>query len=523
MFATVSKIAPVAPFSFRWPEETEEFGQGWDFTAAVGSLSLTLRHGLGRRVVFGRSRVHSVTWIGKHPTVEGNAADDYLTSRCLISQLKRRGEMRLIRLASDVPPVYNDFQVVKYHKEMVAPRVPDSLVLKIKEDDLVAWATHALWRAHPEAFAHEIPLVPAAAARGTNRDIILALIRASPGLTDAEIRERTGISPVQQVNSVCLGLERYGSIQRVRGPYGKVINVPVTDTASRSPKPHAATDIATTVTSSTSQNEVIGSWRLLQQLGQGAFGVVWLAEHVAAPGMLRALKFVLNPEMADSVRREADRLVRIEKAAIDYRHIARLMDILSLDPPCLVYEFVAGENLAAFAYRLGLPLAADLAGNLLSQLLSGLTEVHLAGLVHRDLHPGNIMLTAHPLGTLVKILDFGLAYPQAHAHDPARVLSGLSLQPSHPWAEPAYQRGMALPDVRTDLYSVGALLWWILTGQQGLPAGRVLRAETPAVPAELLAIVQRACIDARQTRFADAPEMRQALQRAVANYEPHFK
>lgn len=85
----LSNVQQLGAFSWRWPDGVEEFQRGWDFDAQTGGKSIHVRHGLGRRDVFGRSRVHSVTWVSGAPTVEGAVAEDYAKSRALMRDQAR--------------------------------------------------------------------------------------------------------------------------------------------------------------------------------------------------------------------------------------------------------------------------------------------------------------------------------------------------------------------------------------------------------------------------------------------------
>jgi hypothetical protein len=78
----------LGPFSWRWPEGTECFDRGWAAVAVVDGQEVRARHGIGRRDTYGRSRVHSVTWVDGEPLVEGVGADDYDSSGCLLSLIK---------------------------------------------------------------------------------------------------------------------------------------------------------------------------------------------------------------------------------------------------------------------------------------------------------------------------------------------------------------------------------------------------------------------------------------------------
>ncbi|MBI3980063.1 MAG: protein kinase [Chloroflexi bacterium] len=258
--------------------------------------------------------------------------------------------------------------------------------------------------------------------------------------------------------------------------------------------------------------QIVGDhWRLVRRLGRGAFGEVWLVENTAVQAVNRALKVVRHPALARAVNREAQRIVRLEREGLDWRHLARLFDVVPGDPPYLLYEYVQGQELWQHVATSGGRLAPEGAVEIVGQVLQGLAEVHRAGLVHRDLHPGNIIVTRQPDDLLVKILDFGLAWPTGAPAAVAGSAGGLSLEPSHPFAEPAWLRGGAPPDERTDLYSVGVLLWWLLTGQAGLPAGRSLEEAWPGGPRDLLAIVRKATDPNRQGRYGGAAKMLTAL------------
>ncbi|HLI38178.1 MAG TPA: hypothetical protein VKV80_12690 [Streptosporangiaceae bacterium] len=103
------------------------------------------RHGLGAREVFGRLRVHTVTWIDGQVQVEGVEADDYPASRALISRLRRPGRATA-RTWEEVPAGYEGFEIVEHRREIDAPYSPQCLAVKIREDDLASWALHAWLR-----------------------------------------------------------------------------------------------------------------------------------------------------------------------------------------------------------------------------------------------------------------------------------------------------------------------------------------------------------------------------------------
>jgi uncharacterized HhH-GPD family protein len=142
----LERMTALGPFSWRWPEGLETFESGWAAVASLNGEEFHVRHGIGRRPVFGRPRVHSVTWVEDAPTVEGAEADDYSRSGALISLIKVT--KRHLRPGDKVPPGYASFHVVVMSEEIAAPHSPRSLSVKLRRDDVDGWARHALLRAH---------------------------------------------------------------------------------------------------------------------------------------------------------------------------------------------------------------------------------------------------------------------------------------------------------------------------------------------------------------------------------------
>jgi uncharacterized HhH-GPD family protein len=135
----------IGPFKWRWPEEHEDFEGGWDFQLRVRGSRHRVRHGLGGREVYGRWRVHTVTWVDGEVQVEGVEADDYPATRALLSQLKHP-DRTVVRTLADVPEGYERFELVEHRREIDAKYAPYCVAVKIREDDLDAWAEHAWLR-----------------------------------------------------------------------------------------------------------------------------------------------------------------------------------------------------------------------------------------------------------------------------------------------------------------------------------------------------------------------------------------
>jgi len=145
MSVVLGDVQRIGRFQYRWPEGPEEFDQGWEAEASADGQTFKIRHGLGARDVFGRRRRHSVTFVNGAPRVEGAAADDYEQSKSLVSLL-RRGDKTHVRVGDDLNEAYEDFDVVVHRQEIQAPRGANSLAVKIREDDVPRWATHAVLR-----------------------------------------------------------------------------------------------------------------------------------------------------------------------------------------------------------------------------------------------------------------------------------------------------------------------------------------------------------------------------------------
>ena len=157
----VHQIEPFGAFEWRWPSgHTEKFGSSWIGEVSVNGKFVRFRHALGSRVVYGRRRAHSVTWLAGRPMVEGVEADDYGQSQALLSLLKKP-DRKLFRPHEGIPEGYGDLSVVAFREEISAPRSPHALAVKIVADNVVPWVTHAVMRAaslgHMKSAAPDLP------------------------------------------------------------------------------------------------------------------------------------------------------------------------------------------------------------------------------------------------------------------------------------------------------------------------------------------------------------------------------
>ncbi|MEA2748263.1 MAG: eukaryotic-like serine/threonine-protein kinase [Myxococcales bacterium] len=272
---------------------------------------------------------------------------------------------------------------------------------------------------------------------------------------------------------------------------------------------------------------IAGRYILRGLLGHGGMGAVYEAEHVGL-GKRAAIKFV-DPEFATDEKVVA-RFAREARAmsAIESAHIVTVFDAGTEDGrPYLVMELLRGEDLGQRLRRLTrIPLGEAM--HVIAQVLKGLARAHAAGIVHRDLKPDNVFLVKGDTDPLfAKIVDFGISKIER----PRDTTSPLALTGRGTvLGTPFYmspEQAQASPDVdrRTDLYSVGAILFECLTGRPphtGESYEQVIlsicmrdapevRAIEPSVPAPISAFVARALARDRAKRFASAEAMLAAL------------
>jgi tetratricopeptide (TPR) repeat protein/tRNA A-37 threonylcarbamoyl transferase component Bud32 len=273
----------------------------------------------------------------------------------------------------------------------------------------------------------------------------------------------------------------------------------------------------------------VGPYRIVEALGKGAMGEVYLADD---PRLRRrvALKRLSDPDLRSPESRR--RLLREARAAARLNHpnVASVYDIVESDDGVhIVMEYVAGETLAARlrSGRLAPPTAVSIA----IQLAEALAEAHAMGVIHRDLKPGNVVVTA---GDRVKVLDFGLArtrgiagrdpaWSGSHSSDTGDDADGIAGTP--PYMAPETFLGRA-PDARADMYSLGITLFEMLTGRRPFAGDDLATVRTavlsnptprirdvdPALPAGLDAVVARAMARNSDERYGSAAELAEALR-----------
>jgi serine/threonine protein kinase len=246
----------------------------------------------------------------------------------------------------------------------------------------------------------------------------------------------------------------------------------------------------------------LDKYRVLQPIAAGGMGRVLLAEHTVLNRIV-ALK-VLPIKNATDV----PTLLRFHRegravASLDHPNIVRAYDMgQDREVVYLAMEHIEGESLADLVKRRG-PLPVDLASSCVRQAALGLQHAHSNGWVHRDIKPGNLLLT--PAG-VVKILDLGLARSLLDTSDDLTgIFDAQHILGTLDYLSPEQVRRSSEVDGRSDIYSLGATFFFLLTGrppfERGIPAQKLMwhlvadvppiRRLRPEVPEELEAVVQR--------------------------------
>ena len=268
-----------------------------------------------------------------------------------------------------------------------------------------------------------------------------------------------------------------------------------------------------------------GRYRIVRLLGEGGMGAVYLASHVGL-GRDVAIKFlhaefISREDIVGRFRREAQ-----AAAAIRHKNIIEVFDV-GVSPqgePFLVMEYLEGESLAGLLKRVG-PLSLAAACAVMEPALQALQAAHRKGIVHRDLKPDNIFL-AYQEGEppVVKIIDFGISKFTQGDPDKWRTRTG-AVMGTPAYMSPEQARGSAGLDHRTDLYSMGTILFEMLTGAlpyAGTNFAEYLSAmlvDEPRAPQSVYAdfpveaepLVRKALAKNPDQRFQNAAEMLEAL------------
>ncbi|MGK4008132.1 serine/threonine-protein kinase [Sorangium sp. So ce1036] len=274
---------------------------------------------------------------------------------------------------------------------------------------------------------------------------------------------------------------------------------------------------------------VDNKYRLAERIGGGGMGDVFRAEHVLA-GRAVAIKF-LHPELADNSEL-SHRFFQEAQAVNRIRH-PNIVDVIDAGVgelgPYIVMEHLDGESLGMALARFG-RLDMEAAVGVAIPVLEALDAAHRAGIIHRDLKPENIFIACDPNrgSAVVRLLDFGIAKVLDSDGPSPRTRTGVVFG-TPDYLSPEQATGESPLDGRSDLFSVGVLLYEVLTGTRPFRAPtavatafRVVHAEVPTlasagvtVDPRLEAIVQRLLQKDPAKRFPTAGDVVRELERVA--------
>ena len=243
---------------------------------------------------------------------------------------------------------------------------------------------------------------------------------------------------------------------------------------------------------------LIGSYKLLERIGEGGFGVVYMAEQLKPVRRKVALKIV-KPGMDTRqviARFEAERQAL---AIMDHANIAKVLDggVSPSGRPYFVMDLIKGVPVTEFCDQNQLPARRRL--ELFITVCRAVQHAHQKGIIHRDLKPSNVLITQHDTTPVVKIIDFGVAKALGQVLTDKTLFTGFAQMLGTPLYMSPEQAGQSALDVdtRSDIYALGVLLYELVTGTTPFDVERfktatydeirrIIREEEPLKPSSRL-------------------------------------
>jgi serine/threonine protein kinase/tetratricopeptide (TPR) repeat protein len=269
---------------------------------------------------------------------------------------------------------------------------------------------------------------------------------------------------------------------------------------------------------------VIGPYRLLEQIGEGGMGLVFLAEQQQPVRRKVALK-VIKPGMDTRqvvARFEAERQAL---ALMDHPNIARVLDggETASGRPYFVMELVRAVPVTEFCDRNQVPIRQRL--ELFVHICQAVQHAHHKGIIHRDLKPSNVLVSRHDTTPVVKVIDFGVAKALGQNLTDKTLFTGLAQMIGTPLYMSPEQAGKSDLDVdtRSDIYSLGVLLYELLTGTTPFDQGRlkevgydelrrIIREEEPPKPSTRISTLGQAATTVSTRRKSDPKRLSQLMR-----------
>ncbi len=346
---------------------------------------------------------------------------------------------------------------------------------------------------------------------GTQQDRAAKLFEAIVGLPSAA--ERTAF-----LDAACCGDSQLrAEVEELLAhddAAGSFLNV------SGQPQPQATVDDPISERPGT----IIGPYKLLEQIGEGGFGVVFMAEQMHPVRRKVALK-VLKPGMDTRqvvARFEAERQAL---ALMDHPNIAHVFDggETATGRPYFVMELVRGISITTFCDQNRLPIRERL--ELFIDVCQAVQHAHQKGIIHRDLKPTNVLITLHDGTPVVKVIDFGVAKATGQQLTEKTLFTNFAQMvgtPLYMSPEQAEMSGLDI-DTRADIYALGVLLYELLTGTTPFDklrmreAGydemrRIIREEDPPKPSTRVSTLAQAGTTLSMQRKTDPKKLSQLFR-----------
>lgn len=278
--------------------------------------------------------------------------------------------------------------------------------------------------------------------------------------------------------------------------------------------------------------KLIGNYRVTHKIGEGGMGVVYAAEH-ATLGRQAAIKLLLPEHLGDELL--ATRFINEAKAAAAIRHpgIVEVFDFGRHEGGGLfiAMELLVGEDLEQRKKR-GAVIPFEQAILFTMQACGVLDAAHRVGITHRDLKPSNIFVVSDPQvpgGERVKLLDFGIAKFAVSGDSGVAMTRAGAIMGTPTYMSPEQCLDSSKVDHRSDIYSLGCILYQMLCDRQPFAANNVFDIMTmqmhdmpqppsevvPTLPKELDRVIERAMAKERDERYQSAGEFAMALQSAT--------
>lgn len=272
---------------------------------------------------------------------------------------------------------------------------------------------------------------------------------------------------------------------------------------------------------------VAEKYRIERTLGVGGMGFVMGARHLTLDQPV-AIKFLISRQDADDSAERFQREARAS-ASIESDHVCRVFDTgeLASGVPFMVMEYLEGHDLDVELETRGkLPLGEVV--DYVLQALDAVASAHAIGVVHRDLKPSNLFLAVRPdRSRRVKVLDFGISKTLSDAH----ITDTRGIVGTPAYMSPEQAKNSRKTDLRTDIWSLGAILYELLSGQPpytGETVGEVLalvlaesprplRELAPHLPPGILDVVDKCLARDRDRRYQSAGELARALAPFAGN------